>query len=92
MLVGVTFVLLTNLAGASPRKMSGWDFPTRRQTETTGKTPILLTTTRYSQVTVPIFFLHLGGPLRCTMTPAFLLPPLLLAGAALGWKSRSVIG
>ena len=29
--------------------MSGWDFP-RRQTETTGKTPILLTTTRYYQL------------------------------------------
>ena len=48
-LVMVTFVLLTILAIATPRKMSGWDFP-RRQTET-GKTPILLTTTRYSQVT-----------------------------------------
>ena len=46
----VTFFLLTHLTIASPRKMSGWDFP-RRQTETTGKTPILLTTTRYSQVT-----------------------------------------
>ena len=42
----VGFVLL---AITTPRKMSGWDFP-RRQTET-GKTPILLTTTRYSQVT-----------------------------------------
>ena len=38
----VAFVLLTYLARASPRKMSGWAFP--RQTET-GKTPILLTTT-----------------------------------------------
>ena len=46
----VTFVLLSYLAIASPRKMSGWDFP-RRQTETTGKTRILLTTTRYSQLT-----------------------------------------
>ena len=43
MVVVVTFVLLTYLAVATPRKMSGWDFP-RRQTETTGKTPILLTT------------------------------------------------
>ena len=62
MVVLVTFVLLTNLAIANPRKMSGWDFP-RRQTET-GKTPILLTTTRYSQVIIfkkrscssPLFF------------------------------------
>ena len=47
----VTFVLLTDLAGAPPRKMSGWDFP-RRQTETTGKTPILLTVQyhQYSQL------------------------------------------
>ena len=46
----VTLFLLTDLAVAGPRKMSGWDFP-RRQTETTGKTPILLATTRYSQLT-----------------------------------------
>ena len=48
MMVVVAFVLLTDLAIATPRKMSGWDFP-RRQTET-GKTPILLTTTRYYQL------------------------------------------
>ena len=79
MVVEVTFVLLTNLARAGPRKMSGWDFP-RRQTET-GKTPILLTTVpqvlcHYPQVTN--FFFIERGPLGCTMTPAFLLLPLLL--------------
>ena len=58
-MVGVAFVLLTNLAArAAPRKMSGWDFP-RRQTET-GKTPILLTTTRYSQL-INLFFLVCGS-------------------------------
>ena len=57
----VTFVLLTYLAGAAPRKMSGWDFP-RRQTET-GKTPSLLT--YYHQVlssyqSFSIFFKNIG--------------------------------
>ena len=53
-LLMVGFVLLTDLARATPRKMPGWDFP-RRQTETTGKTSILLTTTRYYQL-ANIFF------------------------------------
>ena len=53
MVVMVTFVLLTDLATiATSRKMSGWDFP-RRQTETTGKTPILVGT----QVTNLFFFI-----------------------------------
>merc|ERR1712070_965920 len=40
-MVMVTFNLLTNLAIAAPRKMSGWDFP-RRQTETTERPQLFL--------------------------------------------------
>ena len=75
-MVMVTFVLLTYLAGAPPRKMSGWDCP-RRQTET-GKTPSLLTTTRYSKL--PIFWgvllvmgsitLFIGGKTRMNFKTA----------------------
>ena len=86
----VTLCLLTYLAGAGTRKMSGWDFP-RRQTEITGKTPSLLT--YYHQVLSSYqsfsIFLNIGevrflvvlGTVVVweeTMTPAFLLPPLLL--------------